>query len=272
MIAGRAGAARGRAARLLVGVALLAATGACELYTSVDPDDVGAIALDTVPFPAVALNDSLRNEAGTVAPLRARVFDAAGNLLPQATVRWRALDSSVVVDPATGVVRGRSLTATAGARVIAEADSLQSQPVTLFVVRAPTTLSTTMGDTAIRFQVGSPTDVNQLAIPVRVTSRVATADSGVRGWVVRYAIVGSTPAFVDSLRLATTVPGTGPERALTDAAGLATRALRVFVPLNRQPDPVRDTATVVVQATATYRGQPLAGSPVRVRVRLRPRS
>lgn len=268
----RAGRAERGARRTLLGLLALAAAGGCDLYTSVDPDAVGSIAVDTLPFPAVVAGDTLRNEAGAVAPLRARVYDQSGGLLPQAEVRWTALDSGVTVDAASGIVRGAHLTGATGARIIAESGGLQSQPVALFVTRQPTAITTTIGDTVVRYRVGADVETNQLALPARVVARVGAADSAVRGWIVRYTLVGAAPSFADSVRLVAAA-GTGrPGAAITDATGAATRSLRVFVPTARLPDPATDTATVVVEMSASWRGQPLPGSPRRVRVLLRPRT
>lgn len=258
----------------VVGAVLAVALAAgCDLYTTVDPDRVGSIAADSLPFPAVVVGDTLRDSTGAVAPLTARVFAADGSPMPDAEVRWLALDSGIVVDSVTGVVRGTALRAT-GARVVALAGGLQSQPLTIFTTVAPTTLASAITVPAdstptLALTVGFDVGTNQQVVPMRVLAITGSDTTAVRGWRVTYRIVGETPAFVDSLRL--TVPNTLNRStvAVTDAAGAAQRALRVFVPFVLL-DPATDTATVTIEARASYRGMPLAGSPAQVRVFLRP--
>ena len=238
----------------------LAAALAC---SDVGPDDVPAsIAFDALPYPAVVVGDSLRDESGLAVALSAAVFDARNVQIPDAPVRFLSLDPAVTISDdghVTGVAPGT-------ARVVAEIAGLQTAALTLRVTQRPDTMYA-IGDTLIPIEYELP-DVEEVALPVRVRhlQPVAEADTAVAGWIVRFAIVGQTPGDTTRgylVRENTTV------KASVDTTDVAGRAAMEYRLRTLTFPVVQDT--LEVHATATYRGEPVAGSPVRFVLVIRPR-
>jgi hypothetical protein len=99
---------------------------------------------------------------------------------------------------------------------------------------------------------------------VKLTHGIAPNDSAVKSWIVSFAIVAQSDPKLGELvndgGLASVVD-------TTDATGIAGRKIRVH--------PVFLTSTVdsiVVNATAKYRGVQVSGSPVRLVLLLKPAS
>ncbi|HEX5829500.1 MAG TPA: hypothetical protein VFY16_00875, partial [Gemmatimonadaceae bacterium] len=63
-----------------------------------------AIEFVPLPSPGIVIGDTLRDEAGVATPIRAVVFDGAGDTVHDARVRFVALDTGVAVDTAAGWV------------------------------------------------------------------------------------------------------------------------------------------------------------------------
>ena len=238
----------------------VAAVLAC---SDVGPADVPAsIAFDALPYPAVVVGDSLRDENGLAVPLSAAVFDARNVQIPDAPVQFIALDPTVLISEegyVTGVGSGT-------ARVVAEIAGLQTAALTLRVTQRPDTMYA-IGDTLIPVEYELP-DVEEVTLPVRVRhlEPAVAADTAVAGWIVRYAIVGQVPGDTTRgylVRENTTVKASVDTTDVAGRAAMEYRLRTVTFPV------VRDTLEVL--ATATHRGAPVAGSPVRFVLIVRPR-
>lgn len=246
-------------ARLLFGAAAVAAAAACS-EIGLGPDDVLSLRFDALPFPAVVLGDSLRAPDGAATPLSADVFRGSTEV-PDATVRFLALTPDIVEITPEGFVIGVA-PAPAGIRVIATVDGLQSQPLTLFVVDTPTTLApqSAVVDTLEYLTMEEPLSE---AFSVRVRGR---NDAAVPGWIVDYRIV-EPPA--DAPGRLVRDRDRASQRDTTDAQGIATRRFQLTPARITNPSLID---TVEVEASASYRGAPLPGSPVRFFLLLRPRN
>lgn len=250
-----------RSASLLA--ALLVAIPACGSISQ--PGVPTSLAFDSLPSPAVVLGDTLRDDAGNPAPLRARVFDGRGSEMPDAAVEFLLLDSGARITPEGYVIADSTLRT--GIRVVASIDGLQSVPRTLTVTRRPDSLAAA-SDTnqVIEYDLLSLSPVNSAPLSVRVLHRDAgSEDLPVQGWRVRYAATGAAPGD--------TIPGhlVNEQSRLslvdtTDANGTAARLYRL-VPARL----TQATDTIEVTASAQHLGEPLAGSPVRFHLILRPR-
>ena len=225
------------------------------------PVDVLSIEFDSLPFPAVVLGDELRGTEGEPVPLEARVFRGEEEIA-DAEVRFLALDTGFVEITDDGRVLGRRLS-TGPVRIIASYEGLQSAPLQLFVTPAPTSVAATVPTTDTLEYLTTQQPLSD-PLAVRVS---AAADAAVRGWTVRYDIVEPSASEAvpgalvnDAGRLSAT--------DTTDAAGAASRRFRL--------DPSRITNptgqdTILVDAEVRYRGSPVAGSPVRFVLLVRPR-
>lgn len=246
---------------VLPAVAIAALLTGCAQET-VGPDAPVAVALESLPFPAVVAGDSLRDTTGAVAPVRGQVFNFRGEELPDVPLSYLILDRGATIDEATGVVRGDSIRDTP-VRVVAFLGGLQTRPQSLFIVPAPDSLLITAGADTLEYSLVDTTVNVSGQLAVRLLSGGATP-VGVRGWIVSYEIShAADPALA-------VIVGDGAAQSAMDttaADGVASRRVRV------RPEELTATVdSVVVLATARYRGAHVNGSPARLVVHLRPRA
>jgi hypothetical protein len=240
-------------------LALLLAVAGCarEVF---GPDAPISVALDSLPFPAVVVGDSLRDSSGSVAPVQAGAFNFRGELVQSADFRYLVLDRGARIDSISGIVVGDSVRATP-VRIVARLNGLQTNPVQLAVVPRPDSLAALVTADTLRYSLTDSTVniSNELSVRVLHESNPPTP---VASWLVHFRI--ATPS--DTL-LAFVVNGV-PSRVDTTATdGAAGRRVRIRVQrLTMTSD------SVVLFASATYRGAHLRGSPRRMVVHLRPLS
>lgn len=226
----------------------------------VEPDVPVSIALDSLPFPSVVVNDTLRDTTGAVRPVQGDVFNYLGELLEGVPLQYFALDRGASVDTATGIVVGDSVRATP-VRIIAALGILQTQPRQLAVVERPDSLAVVSGLDTLRYSL-TDTTVN---FSSQLTVRLFHTDGepvAVRAWIVSYEIESQADPEL------ATIFGDGnvPSRIdTTSTDGTAGRRIRV--------SPIHLTSavdSVVLLATARYRGAHVIGSPARLVVHLLP--
>lgn len=222
------------------------------------------MSFDSIAAPSVVVGDSLRDTLGVVRPVRATAFDASGNPAAGAAFSYRALDRGVLLDSVTGLLVGDSVRATP-VRIVAQTGALQSAVIPIFVVPRPDTLIAVSALDTLAFSLTDSTVNVSDALSVRLRHVIAQGeapgDSAVAAYVVSFAI--ATPADTLVARL---VDDSGrPSRVdTTDQNGVAGRKVRLR-PASAAAD------SVVVLATARYRGTPVAGSSVRLVLVTRPR-
>lgn len=248
-----------KTALLAVSVSIL--TLSCD-REALGPETPVAVALESLPFPAVVAGDSLRDTTGAVVPVRAQVFNYLGEELPDIPLRYLILDRGATIDSVTGIVRGDSIRETP-VRVVAFLDGLQTQSQPLFIVPAPDSLLKTAGEDTLEYSLVDTTVNVSAQLAVRLLSGGGTPVP-VRGWIVSFEITSATsPALA-------VIIGDGTSESnidTTSADGTASRRVRV------RPEELTATAdSVVLMATARYRGAHVRGSPARLVVHLRPRA
>lgn len=246
---------------LLLGAAVIAAGACAEINT--DPDFAAAIAIDTLPFPSVVANDSLRDSLGVARPLHGSVFNIEGDVLSSIAVTFRTPDSGAVVDSVTGYVVGDTARSTP-VRLIAVAGTLQSAPDTLYIVPAPDTVDADVTADSLLYSL-TDTTANFSNLPTLIVGhRVpVSARLPVRSYLVSYQITYPNDTSFAQLF---TRDGTRQSTVdTTDATGTSLRRIRVS-PLKLKS--VNDS--VVVIATVRYRGVPVPGTPVRFVLQVKP--
>jgi hypothetical protein len=256
---------RGRGIPALITLLLTAAVlgaGACaEINT--DPNFAAAIAIDTLPFPSIVANDSLRDSLGVARPLRGSVFNIEGNALSSVAVSFRTPDSGATVDSVTGYVVADTARSTA-VRIIAVAGALQSAPDTLYVVPAPDTVFPGPTTDSLLYSLTDTSANVSNALSLQLAHRVPASQAlPVRSYLVSYRI-----AYPSDTLLAQLVTRDGARKSTldtTDATGTSARRIRLR-PLSLTS--VNDS--VVVIATVRYRGVPVAGAPVRFVLQVKP--
>ena len=250
-----------RAALLVVlGIAGLAPFACTDIISS--SASVLSIVFDSLSAPSVVVGDTLRDTTGAVIRPVVHVFNFKGEEITPAPVYFLSPDSGITVDSATGIVTGDSLRSTP-ARIVATTGTLQAvqnvdvtlRPDSLRAVNALDSLQYSLLDTTV--------NVSPL-LQVTLTHGIAPDDSAVKSWIVSFAIVAQSDPrlgeLVNDAGLASIVD-------TTDVSGMAGRKIRVhplFLTSSSQVD------SIVVNATAKYRGVQVSGSPVRLVLRLKP--
>ena len=251
-----------RAALLvIIGSAALAPFACSDIVTS--SASVLSIVFDSLAAPSVVVGDTLRDTTGAVVHPVVHVFNFKGEEVAQAPVYFLSPDSGITVDSATGIVSADSLRSTP-ARIVATIGTLQAvqnvnvtlRPDSLQAVNALDSLHYSALDTTL--------NVSPL-LQVKLTHGIAPNDSAVTSWIVSFAIVAQSDPRLGELvndgGLASVVD-------TTDAAGIAGRKIRVH-PLFLTSSTID---SIVVNATAKYRGVQVSGSPVRLVLLLKPAS
>lgn len=250
--------------RLLVvaSAAVLSAAALACTDVSGSSTSVLSIQFDSLAAPSVVLGDTLRDTTGAVIVPVVRAFNFKGEEIASIPVWFQSPDSGIDVDSITGIIVGDSLRSTP-ARIIATVGTLQAvqrvdvtlRPDLLAVEHGVDSLSYSLLDTTV--------NVSPL-LAVKLTHGVSPNDSVVKSYIVSFAIVeqsapglgelvsdGGKPSLVDT----------------TDANGVAGRKIRLHPSFLTSP-----VDSIIVNATAKYRGSQVSGSPVRLVLKIKPRS
>jgi hypothetical protein len=239
----------------------------------------GPASISPIQLPAnfVVRGDTMRNEAGTPAPPVINQFDIQGQLIGGTSPQFFILDSvpAAHFDPTTGVLVGDHLgTVTILGQVggVPGIAPLQTPTVIVPVTVLPTNIDQGTGaldtikapltqDTTLALTIGQGAS----SMPVIVRG---VGDTGVQGVVVHYQIT-RTLASNNAARQAVYITGPGGKLTNTDTTtaplGAASKN-QINVKASLLADVAIATGqkvdSVIVQATASYRGVQLLGSPV----------
>ncbi|HEX4932923.1 MAG TPA: hypothetical protein VFV33_07085 [Gemmatimonadaceae bacterium] len=248
----------------LAAAASVVAVGASCIELGVDPKAIAAIEFVAPTTPAIVLGDTLRDTLGVVDRLHAKVFDAAGDLLPDAPLYFVTTDSYARVAAGSLLVaNGDSLGST---KVYAVSGRLQSAARTLTLIRPPDSIAFARStEDTIRVRVPSAGVSIDSSKTVAVTVRAAgNPVSAVR---VRFELErrGALLGPADTATYALVTSGMRVTRIdTTDTNGEASRIIRVRVAAGAAV-----TDTLVVRATATMGGV-LKDKPARRRILILP--
>jgi hypothetical protein len=206
------------------------------------------------------VGDTLRDTTGAVVLPVVHAFNFKGEEIIPVPVFFVSPDSGVTVDSATGIVTADSLRTTP-ARIVATVGNLQAsqkvdvtlRPDLLQAINALDSLSYSLTDTTKNVSV---------QMQVRLSHGIAPDDSAVKSYIVSFAIVA-----ISDPRLGELVNDAGKPSVVdtTDANGIAGRQIRLHPLFITAP---RDS--IVINATAKYRGVQVNGSPVRLVLLLKP--
>jgi len=210
----------------------------------------------------VVVGDTLRDTTGAVIIPVVHAFNFDGDEITSVPVRFQSPDSGIVVDSITGIIVGDSLRSTP-ARIVATVGTLQAiqrldltlRPDLAAGLHDRDSLSYSLLDTTLNV---SP------QLTIKLTHGVAPDDSVVKSYIVSFAIVSqSNPQLGELINDA----GKPSVVDTTDTNGVAGRAIRLHPLFITAP-----VDSIIVNATARYRGSEISGSPVRLVLKLKPRS
>ena len=237
-------------------VAAVVATASC-IDLSIDPDEIVAIELADFAWPSIVAGDTLRDASGAITPLVARLFDGDGDVV-DGPVEFLVERSGVRIVGGNRLVADDTTTGTVG--IIASTAGIQSIVRQIEIVRAPRELRAEGVVTPLRWIVpDDPSSNTSQPLAARV---LAGADTGVRSWIVTFEleVAGRRITETDTSQIYLVNETSRPSYVdTTDATGRASRRVRLRIaPGLVAPD------SAVVTIRASYKGQPLVGSPVRL--------
>ncbi len=259
-------------ALLVVAAATFAMAAACaEVGTA--PDVPAAIELPPFPYPSVVVGDTLRDEAGIATPVRALVRNSAGDIITGATPSYLYADFLrdtallLIGPPGWGVARRAVTDGRIAARIGTTLQVLRPliatvRPDTAGASANPSDLILIFPDTGrARAQANTTRDMT-----VRVRNLQTATPTDVNGWLVRYQLLRPANPTNDTSAAVFLVNDNGGASTLDTTSGGGTASRRARVRGNLFPaaqGTARVVDSVIVQATVTYRGRPVTGSPFR---------
>ena len=250
------------------------ATAAC-VEAGTDPEVATSIQIDTLPFPSIVLGDSLRDTAGVVRGIPVLAYNSRNEPLPEAPITF------IVADTGTGLSidsEGRVFAdAETGpdtlpygpVRIIAQVGGLQSIARTIFITARPDSFERVSAPVDTATQPNGTTAVfTSDTIAARVLTMLPGGGTGpVAYWLVRFELTDAQLQPVDTAYARLVSGNVRSEIDTTGRTGVASRRVRVNIsgyPANAESD------TLLVTASASYRGQPVPGSPVQFMLIVRP--
>lgn len=229
----------------------------------------------------VVQGDTLRDTLGAAVPPSVIAYDGAGGVLPAFKPTFFFTDTAPPLHfnpDSTLSAIGPADTAGTTAHLLAQIGGLQTASQTIYVTVRPDTLERSTTSTALDSIIPVFGQDSASAIATVALSTVVHGVGGrpVPGVFVRYElrsnIASKSPnALAAYLRddsnklfaLGQSTPDTG------DASGVTSRTLVVNARAVADQNILNYGDTLTVVATALYKGTPLTGSPLTIRVRLR---
>lgn len=256
---------RGQRSGAVLAILLVVTAGAYACSdVSGSSTSVLSLQFDSLAAPSVVIGDSLRDTLGNVVRPVVHAFNFSGDEIAVPPVWFQSPDSGVTVDSLTGIVVGDSLRSTP-ARIIATVGTLQAIQKVDVTLR-PDLIAAENGFDSLSYSLLDTTVDVSPSLTVRLRHGVAPNDSAVKSYVVSFSIVSQSDP-----QLAQLVNDAGKPSGVdtTDTDGIAGRKIRLhplFLASSNQVD------SVIVNATAKYRGAPVSGSPVRLVLKFKPLS
>jgi hypothetical protein len=221
-----------------------------------------SIQCDSLAAPSVVVGDTLRDTTGAVILPVVHAFNFKGGEITPVPVRFQSPDSGVVVDSITGTIFGDSLRSTP-ARIVATVGSLQAIQKVDLTLR-PDLVAPVHDRDSLTYSLLDTTRNVSPQLTVKLTHGIAPDDSVVKSYIVSFAIVSqSNPSLGELINDA----GKPSVVDTTDTNGVAGRAIRLHPLFLTTP-----IDSIIVNATAKYRGVDVSGSPVRLVLKLKPPS
>ena len=235
------------------------------------PGGAASISTLQLPSPSVVVGDVMRDSNGAPAPLSVIAYDANNNPISGLSGQFYISDSTHAahLDPGNIVVGDKI----GASRIIGQIGSLQTAALTVPVTYAPDHLTRGTVADSVLAPLGrdSATSIGTLVLPVSVRS---VNDSASQGFIVSY-VISHAPATATSSKSPAVYLTSDNGRLATSDTSDVVGATSPKLVVNSFELSARDTIyagtktdSVVVLASAKYKGVLLAGSPVRFVVRV----
>jgi hypothetical protein len=254
-------------ARRHVVVGLLVITAAAVACIDMSaPKGAASISLVQLPSPSVVRGDTMRDSTGNVAPVTVTSYSATGVPLSGIISELFVVDTFerahfTVAHLLIGDVIGN-------VTVLGQASGVQTPTVNVPVTPKPTTLLLGITPDTLRAPLGSDS-ASSIGHTTLSTIVKGAADSTVQGVIVHYRItrtLGSSSTTIPAAYISDAA-GKPMNADTTDAQGSANkRQVTVFTRLLTDQALIsgQKIDTIAVEATASYKGAPLIGSPLTI--------
>jgi hypothetical protein len=230
------------------------------------PKGAASISLLQLPSNFVVRGDTMRDSAGKVAPVTVTSFNAAGAPIPGIPFELFVLDTAfrahftvehLLIGDKLGTVT-----------TVGQASGVQTLTVNVPVTVQPTTLSIGAKPDTLRAPLG-PDSASSIGHSTLSTLVRGAGDTTVQGVIVHYRLtrtLASSSTTVPSVYISD-ASGKPMNADTTDGQGIANkRQVTAFTRLLTDQVLIsgQKIDSVVVEATASYKGAPLAGSPLTI--------
>ena len=252
-------AVRSPLSRLALAAAVVATVaGAACVDVGTDPTTIEALEFSGLHYPSIVGGEQMLDSNGAPAPLRAQAFNGEGEPIADAPVTFFTTDTIATVNEA-GVLFAEAFRASP-IEVIAAVGNL-SATRDVPIVQAPDTVGAFEDGTGIEVQFEAG-DTVRFSDTVKVRLRGAPEERpAIPSWLVSFQVEhgGALLSPTDSAVALLVIGGTPSHVDTTDGSGIAGRQLRV-----RRSAMAAPLDSLIVWATARYRGNPVTGTPVRL--------
>lgn len=253
-----------------LGLVLAAVIGASCTTVTTNPGQAVSLEFDTTAFPAIVSGDTLRDSLGVVAPLHPLAYNSVGSVIASAPFNFITFDTGLTITRG-GIVTAQARNGTV--RIVATVNGLQSVQQKLEITRRPDTMFATNKQRDTLHYVLPDVATTNTYTGIGVTLVSGDSAGGVKfpkGWLVSYRVLYHGLVLPRGDTTVATLLNEGGIASVvdtSDANGATARSLRVRpVGLVANPD------SIIVEATARYKGAQVRGSPLRFVIVTRPKS
>lgn len=244
-------------------VALATVVVACVDLSAPNPASISVMQL---PSAFVVRGDVMRDSAGAPAKLSVLAFDANGSVMPDVQAEFFITDSGPAAHLSPGgVLVGDRL---GSIHVIGQVGNLQTPSTLIPVTVAPTTIKQSTRTDTIKAPLGkdSSTSTKSTAIPVVVTG---AGDTTVQGVLVHLKMTRTLQSSSSSQPAVYIGDAAGRPIAsdTTDPSGKTNKSFVIVLTRNLADQALlsgQKVDSVIVEASASYKGAPLMGSPLQL--------
>lgn len=259
-----------RAAQLLIGLTLVGAVSCLDM--SAPTGSPASLSTLQVPAPFVVRGDVMRDSAGNPAPLSVIAYDQNGDTMSGVKAQFFITDTGHIAKIGPDNIIAANDT-TGLIHVTGQVGGIQTPQVTVFVTDRPDSIGSALSSTDVMtLNLGDTTSGRGT---LQASARVLAADgkTPVPGVIVHFRITRTLDTVQNNPSHAVYLLDDNNKLSSVDTANGSGQASRNLIVITKF---VADSGllalnsskidTVVVEASATYRGAPLRGSPAQIKV------
>jgi hypothetical protein len=232
------------------------------------PSGAASISALLLPSPSVVVGDTMRDSVGAVASLRVVAYDANNTPIPGLPTLFFLKDTShfahitnstFLVGDKLGLVQ-----------LVGQVSGVQTVPVTVPVTLAPKTFalapSPVLPDTFFvpLTKPGDTTSASTGTQAIAVTLKAA-GDTASLGFVVKYQLISAPATAPGSKTPAVFIAADAGKESPVDTTDASGASRSIIVKTGLLADATKVDSVVVLISTS-YKGKPVAGSPIRVKL------